>query len=672
VVAAFAGSTDYSATSASATFIIAQAVPTVTVTDAGGTFNGKTFPATATVTGVSGTPASSLEGVTPTLTYYSGSTASGTPLSGAPSAVGTYTVVANFAGSTDYTAAAASTTFVISSSGSTKTTPTIVVTDAGGTYNGKTFPATATIAGSNGTPGTKLEGVALKLAYYAGSTATGTALSGAPKAAGMYTVVASFAGSPDYNATSTSTTFVIAQATPALTVTDAGGTFDGKTFPATVTVAGVNGVAGSGLEKVSPTLSYYAQGSTTALSGAPKAAGSYEVVASFAGSTDYAAALVSTTFVIAQATPPVTVSDPGGTYTGKAFKATDTVTGVSGTAAGSLEGIRPTVTYYELGAGGPTALSSAPSAVGNYEAVASFAGSPDYTAAKALVTFAITPDAPTVAVDDCGGTFDGQSFAATATVAGVSGNAGASLEGVTPTLTYYAGTSTSGTALSGAPSAAGTYTVVAAFAGSADYSTSCASTTFVIARAAPALTVSACRGTYSGQQFVATATLAGVVSGVDSTPAAGLEGVTPTLTYYRLNADGSKTLLGGAPTAAGNYEVDAHFAGSADYAPTCESTTFTIRRAHPEFSLPTSVSVAQGTPTTTVSGTLGLGGLIPTGQVTITIDGVSTTATVQADGTFTAQIVTGSLAVGKHVITFHYSGDANFKSILGKEELDIV
>jgi len=84
-------------------------------------------------------------------------------------------------------------------------------------------------------------------------------------------------------------------------------------------------------------------------------------VASFADSADYAPAEVSTTFTITQATPTVTVSDAGGMYTGKAFKAIDTIAGVSGTAAGSLQGVKPTVTYYELSAGG------------SYEMVAAFA-----------------------------------------------------------------------------------------------------------------------------------------------------------------------------------------------------------------------------------------------------------------------------------------------------------
>jgi len=36
--------------------------------------------------------------------------------------------------------------------------------------------------------------------------------------------------------------------------------------------------------------------------------------------------------------------------------------------------------------------------------------------------------------------------------------------------------------------------------------------------------------------------------------------------YYELGSGGTKTLLSGAPLTVGNYEVDASFAGSTDYA----------------------------------------------------------------------------------------------------------
>ena len=117
VVASFAGSTNYlPATSAPVNFTIAQATPTVSVTDGGGIYNGSTFPATATVAGIGGIGAASLEGVGLTITYYVGSTVSGSGSTTPPRSIGTYTVVASFAGSADYAAAQSTpVTFTITS-----------------------------------------------------------------------------------------------------------------------------------------------------------------------------------------------------------------------------------------------------------------------------------------------------------------------------------------------------------------------------------------------------------------------------------------------------------------------------------------------------------------------------------------------------------------------------
>jgi hypothetical protein len=89
---------------------VTQATPTVSVIDAGGTFNSTAFPATASVQGVDGLSAASLEGIAPVLTYYSGNfntaaqVAGLTPLAGAPSQAGSYTVSARFPGTADYAA----------------------------------------------------------------------------------------------------------------------------------------------------------------------------------------------------------------------------------------------------------------------------------------------------------------------------------------------------------------------------------------------------------------------------------------------------------------------------------------------------------------------------------------------------------------------------------------
>jgi hypothetical protein len=78
-----------------------------------------------------------------------------------------------------------------------------------------------------------------------------------------------------------------------------------------------------------------------------------------------------------------------------------------------------------------------------------------------------------------GGTFnyDGQAHPATGTVTGVfNENLG------TPTFAYYAGTNTSGTPLASAPVEAGTYTVVASFAGNNNYNSASKTVTITIVR----------------------------------------------------------------------------------------------------------------------------------------------------------------------------------------------
>jgi hypothetical protein len=101
--------------------------PGILLTDAGGPYTGLPFPATATVTGINGvTPG------TATFTYYAGTSASGTPLSGAPVGLGTYTVVASFTGSGQYTSASAQTTFSITLSPANGTSVFVLSPSAAG------------------------------------------------------------------------------------------------------------------------------------------------------------------------------------------------------------------------------------------------------------------------------------------------------------------------------------------------------------------------------------------------------------------------------------------------------------------------------------------------------------------------------------------------------------
>jgi hypothetical protein len=189
---------------------------------------------------------------------------------------------------------------------------------------------------------------------------------------------------------------------------------------------------------------------------------------------------------------------------------------------------------------------------------------------------------PTFTLVDASGVFNGSPFTAAVSIAGnrsgVDTTPAASLEGVSPTLTYYAGSSILGNGTSAAPTHPGTYTVVASFAGSANYSAATnAPLTFTISAATPTLNVIDAGGTYNGNPYAATVTAAGVVQGVDSTPAPTLQGVTPTLTYYNF-ANPLDTGSPVAPSAIGTYVVVASFPGSADYAQVVgtQAVTFTI------------------------------------------------------------------------------------------------
>ncbi len=144
-------------------------------------------------------------------------------------------------------------------------------------------------------------------------------------------------------------------------------------------------------------------------------------------------------------------ADPTLAYTASGFQYSDTAATVLTGSLARAAGETVSGGYYAIGQGTLTA---------NSNDTIQFTGS----------SLSITPATPAATVIDPGGNYTGAPIAAMATVTGVDGPAAPSLEGVAPTLTYDAGTSASGTDLgSAAPSAAGTYTVVARFLGSADY-----------------------------------------------------------------------------------------------------------------------------------------------------------------------------------------------------------
>ena len=139
---------------------------------------------------------------------------------------------------------------------------------------------------------------------------------------------------------------VLAQ--PIVVVTDSGGTYNGSPLPATASISPSDNNAGQTLEGVGLTLDYKQLGTGGSIiadlgSAAPTSVGSYQVTATFAGSTDYATASDQTTFTIDPAVSSSSANLPNNasilTISGASFdtnRANDSVTfdnGVTGTVA---------------------------------------------------------------------------------------------------------------------------------------------------------------------------------------------------------------------------------------------------------------------------------------------------------------------------------------------------
>ena len=232
-----------------------------------------------------------------------------------------------------------------------------------------------------------------------------------------------------------------------------------------------------------------------------------------------------------------------------------------------------------------------------------------------------------------------------------------------------------GMPLGGAPVVAGTYTVVATFPGSADYrSATSLPLKFIIDQATPSVTVGDGGGTYDGSPYAATALVAGVVAGIDSTPALFLESVNPTVSYYAGSLDAQQaagaTPLPGAPADVGTYTAMASFPGSTDYLlAQSRPVTFVITQNS------TATAVASSPNPSTIGQTVTFTATVTPGSTTVvspagTVDFYDATTSTDLGtvplvpgvngGPSTAVLSTSALAAGMQSITATYLGNSNF------------
>ncbi len=196
-----------------------------------------------------------------------------------------------------------------------------------------------------------------------------------------------------------------------------------------------------------------------------------------------------------------------------------------------------------------------------------------------------------------------------------------------------------------------------------DYTTAAATTTITVTKATPILKVADAGGRFDGSPFPASATIAGVIAGVDSTPASSLDNISPTLTYYDGSGIAGTSLGPTPPSAPGTYTVVAAFPGNVNYSAVLSTPlSFTIGQGAATLALASSGgSAVYGQPVSLMA-TVGADAGTPSGTVTFS-DGATWLATVPLDGSGVATFTTSALSLGSHSINATYSGDADFLGV---------
>jgi hypothetical protein len=192
----------------------------------------------------------------------------------------------------------------------------------------------------------------------------------------------------DYATVTATATISVSRATPVLTVSAPGGTYDGTPFPATVAIAsgipGFNNTPAASLEDITPILTYYVGvGISGPNLGAvpPTAAGAYTVVARFPGSTDYAAVTSAPiTFTINRGTARIALTTSGDSAVyGQPITIVATVTG-PGTPGGAVafsDGATFLATV-PLDGSGTARLTTSGLALGSHAITATYSGDANF------------------------------------------------------------------------------------------------------------------------------------------------------------------------------------------------------------------------------------------------------------------------------------------------------
>jgi hypothetical protein len=356
--------------SGSGTLTINKATPTITVSGDGSfPYDGDPHTATGSVKGVKNADLGAA-----TITY---DPAANPALVN----VGTYKIIASFAGNQNYNQASDNTNQIVI----TQAEPTVNITGGNFTYDGNRHPATGVSA-----VGVKGESLGTPTVSYAPGSPGAT---DAPLDAGSYTATASFAGNQNYKPASKQAAITIGQADATVNVTGGSFPYDGNPHPATGSVTGVGG-ANLG----TPSFKYTPPGDSTV----PVNVGTYDVLASFAGNKNYKPASNTAKIVIEKAATATTVSaspTPSSVF-GQSVTFTATVKrGTAAVTGGTVTfKVGTTVQSVALNASGQASFDKSDLPVGPHTITAEYSGDTNHDASSGSVNHRVDKAATTTSV----------------------------------------------------------------------------------------------------------------------------------------------------------------------------------------------------------------------------------------------------------------------------------
>jgi subtilisin-like proprotein convertase family protein len=219
----------------------------------------------------------------------------------------------------------------------------------------------------------------------------------------------------------------------------------------------------------------------------------------------------------------------------------------------------------------------------------------------------------------------------------------------------------------------GSFPITYAFAGDADYNPANGSGSLEIVTTlkATTTTIAAPAITYPADALVSVTVASG--------------GGTP-VGNVLLTVDGgdplTQPLVAGVATftipglGAGTHNLSATYPRQGSFPDIFETSsdadTVAVAKATPVFSQLTFPTIALGQSPSILEGVLVAGATAPSGTVTVTLDGVTSTPTVGADGSFLASFNTSALAVGPYTLTYDFAGDTNFNAASASGSLKVV